>query len=439
MARFFQPKKKNQLNTKHQLFTIEKLDHHGAGIAYQSRKPVFIEGGLPGEQVLAQLTESKSKYARANLIKVQKASEQRVEPICQYYQECGGCNMQHLDVASQQVYKQQTLSQLMEKFAGQSIVPEAPLVGPDQGYRRRTRISIKFNKRTQQLEFGFRKKHSKEIVTIGDCPILDVELNQLISPLHQLLQSFAHQEQLGHVELVKGDNAKVMVLRHLKPLVERDKQALLNFAEQHHATLYLMPQAEQLERVAGEIPYYCDAGVTIPFEPNNFIQVNQSVNRDMVSQALAWLELKQQDRVLDLFCGLGNFSLPVAQKVSQVVGVEGVDAMVSKASENARVNQIDNARFYQANLEQEVSGLPWADEKFDKILLDPARAGASGVIEQISTLGASRVVYVSCNPATLARDSHSLLKQGYRLQKLGMLDMFPHTSHLESMALFVKD
>lgn len=439
MARFFQAKKKTQLNTKHQLFTIEKLDHHGAGIAYQNRKPVFIEGGLPGEQVLAQLTESKNKYARANLIKVQKASEQRVEPICAYYQECGGCNMQHLDIESQRTYKQQTLSQLMTKFAGQSVDPEAPVVGPQQGYRRRTRISIKPNKRTQQLEFGFRKKHSQEIVTVDACPILDPELSQLIAPLHKLLQSFSNQQRLGHVELVKGDNTKVIVLRHLKSLTESEQRLLQQFAEQHQATLYLMPQAEQLHRVVGESPYYQESGVTIPFEPNNFIQVNQSVNHGMVSQALAWLELKSQDRVLDLFCGLGNFSLPIAQNVSQVVGVEGVDEMVNKASDNARLNHVDNARFYQANLEQDVSGLPWTAEKFDKILLDPARAGASGIIEQIASLGASRVVYVSCNPATLARDSQSLLKQGFKLQKLGMLDMFPHTSHLESMALFVKD
>ncbi|MDC5704507.1 23S rRNA (uracil(1939)-C(5))-methyltransferase RlmD [Vibrio europaeus] len=439
MARFFQPKKKTQLNTKHQSLTIEKLDHHGAGMAYQNKKPIFIEGALPGEQVLAQLTESKSKFARAKLIKIQKASEQRIAPFCQHYAECGGCNMQHLSVEAQQEYKQQTLSQLMSKFAGQSVALSAPVVGDERGYRRRARVSIKLNKKTCQLEFGFRKKQSKDIVTVTHCPVLDTELDNLLAPLYDLLSGFSNQENIGHVELVKGDNTKVIVLRHLKALKESEQKLLEQFAAENQASLYLMPESDQLNRVVGESAHYLEAGVTIPFEPNNFIQVNQNVNQTMVEQALSWLELSEQDRVLDLFCGLGNFSLPMAKQVASVVGVEGVDVMVEKAANNAQVNGINNTAFYQANLEQDVSGQPWAAENFDKILLDPARAGASGIIEQISALGASRVVYVSCNPATLARDSQSLLNQGYKLQKLGMLDMFPHTSHLESMALFVKD
>ncbi|NOH23117.1 23S rRNA (uracil(1939)-C(5))-methyltransferase RlmD [Vibrio europaeus] len=439
MARFFQPKKKTQLNTKHQSLTVEKLDHHGAGMAYQNKKPIFIEGALPGEQVLAQLTESKSKFARAKLIKIQKASEQRIAPFCQHYAECGGCNMQHLSVEAQQEYKQQTLSQLMSKFAGQSVALSAPVVGDERGYRRRARVSIKLNKKTRQLEFGFRKKQSKDIVTVTHCPVLDTELDNLLAPLYGLLSGFSNQENIGHVELVKGDNTKVIVLRHLKALKESDQKLLEQFAAGNQASLYLMPESDQLNRVVGESAHYLETGVTIPFEPNNFIQVNQNVNQTMVEQALSWLELSEQDRVLDLFCGLGNFSLPMAKQVASVVGVEGVDDMVEKAANNAQVNGINNTAFYQANLEQDVSGQPWAAKNFDKILLDPARAGASGIIEQISALGASRVVYVSCNPATLARDSQSLLNQGYKLQKLGMLDMFPHTSHLESMALFVKD
>lgn len=439
MARFFQPKKKTQLNTKHQSLTVEKLDHHGAGMAYQNKKPIFIEGALPGEQVLAQLTESKSKFARAKLIKIQKASEQRIAPFCQHYAECGGCNMQHLSVEAQQEYKQQTLSQLMSKFAGQSVALSAPVVGDERGYRRRARVSIKLNKKTRQLEFGFRKKQSKDIVTVTHCPVLDIELDNLLAPLYELLSGFSNQENIGHVELVKGDNTKVIVLRHLKALKESEQKLLEQFAAENQASLYLMPESDQLNRVVGESAHYLEAGVTIPFEPNNFIQVNQNVNQAMVEQAMSWLELSEQDRVLDLFCGLGNFSLPMAKQVASVVGVEGVDVMVEKAANNAQVNGINNTAFYQANLEQDVSGQPWAAEKFDKILLDPARAGASGIVEQISVLGASRVVYVSCNPATLARDSQSLLNQGYKLQKLGMLDMFPHTSHLESMALFVKD
>tara|TARA_Y100001956_G_C4124720_1_gene189440 strand:+ start:173 stop:1492 length:1320 start_codon:yes stop_codon:yes gene_type:complete len=439
MARFFQPKKKTQFNTKHQSVLVEKLDHHGAGIAYQNKKPIFIEGALPGEQVLVQLTESKSKYARANLIKIQNKSAERIKPFCPHYQECGGCNMQHLDIEKQQQHKQQTLSQLMKKFSGQTASLDAPLVGESLGYRRRARVSLMLDKKLRQLQFGFRKKQSKDIVNVVDCPVLDSGLNELMPPLFELLKTFRHQEALGHLELVKGDNTRVIVLRHMKPLEEQDRAALETFANEHNVSLYLMPQSDVLERVIGEQAHYLEAGATIPFEPNNFIQVNQRVNQQMVVQALNWLDLNANDRVLDLFCGLGNFSLPMANQVRDVVGVEGVDAMVEKATSNAKLNQLDNARFFQANLEQDMSGQPWASEKFDKILLDPARAGASGIVDQLSGLGASRVVYVSCNPATLARDSQSLLNQGFQLKKLGMLDMFPHTSHLESMALFVKD
>lgn len=439
MARFFQPKKKTQLNTKHQSVQIEKLDHHGAGMAYQNKKPVFVEGALPGEQVLIQLTESKSKFSRAKLIKIQTASEQRVEPFCAHYAQCGGCNMQHLNVAQQREHKQQTLRQLVRKFAGHNADLDVPIIGADKGYRRRARISVMLDKKSRQLKFGFRKKQSKDIVDVTDCPVLDQSLNQLLPGLKKLLDGFANPESLGHVELVKGDNNRVIVLRHLKALAEKDQSALEAFATEHQACLYLMPESDRLERIVGEQAYYLEAGVTIPFEPNNFIQVNQQVNQSMVEQALDWLALDKQDRVLDLFCGLGNFSLPMAKRVKRVVGVEGVDAMVEKARTNAELNHLGNAHFFQANLEQEMSGQPWASEKFDKILLDPARAGASGIVEQLSELGATRVVYVSCNPATLARDSQSLLNQGFHLKKLGMLDMFPHTSHLESMALFVKD
>ncbi|GAA5647995.1 23S rRNA (uracil(1939)-C(5))-methyltransferase RlmD [Vibrio proteolyticus] len=439
MARFFQAKKNTQIDKKHQVVTIEKLDHHGAGIAYHQRKPIFIDGALPGEQVLMQLTESKSKFARGQLIKVLQPSDERVAAFCPHYQECGGCNMQHLTLDAQRAYKQQALNQLMNKFAGQSLTLEAPVTADDKGYRRRARISLRLDKGARQLQFGFRKKSSKQIVNVTGCPVLVPELNRLLPQLKSLLAGFEHPEALGHVELVKGDNHRVLALRHLQPLPTADQQALSDFARQHDLTLYLMPESDQLVRLSGEEAVYLEAGVTIPFTPNNFIQVNQQVNRQMVQQALNWLALEKDDRVLDLFCGLGNFSLPMAKLTGQVVGVEGVDEMVAKAKANATLNQLPNLSFYQANLEQDMSSQSWAGEKFDKVLLDPARAGAAGIVEQLSSLGAKRIVYVSCNPATLARDSHSLLAQGYKLKKLGMLDMFPHTSHLESMALFVKD
>ncbi len=438
MARIFQPKKKKQLNTRHQSVQIERLDHHGAGIAYLNKKPLFIEGALPGEEVVTQLVEEKSKFARGKLIRILQPSDERVEPFCPHYHECGGCDLQHLGYDQQLTHKQQTLRQLMRKFSGRDIELDAPVLGEPLGYRRRARVSLLVDKKTRQLHFGFRKKNSKQIAQVTDCPVLAPQLNVLLPDIYAELKKFKKPEQLGHVELVLGDNGPCITLRHMTKLNTVEIEALSALAKHHNATLYLMPETDQLDLMEGETPFYQEAGVTVPFTPNNFIQVNQLVNRKMVEQAIQWLDPQENDRVLDLFCGLGNFSLPLAKSVKQVVGVEGVAEMVEKATNNALLNQINNAQFYHANLEQDFAGQDWAAQRFDKVLLDPARAGASGIIDKVSALGAMRVVYVSCNPATLARDSQSLLEQGYQLTKLGMLDMFPHTSHLESMALFTK-
>ncbi|MCS0430965.1 23S rRNA (uracil(1939)-C(5))-methyltransferase RlmD [Vibrio diabolicus] len=438
MARIFQPKKKTQLNTRHQAVQVERLDHYGAGIAYLKKKPLFIDGALPGEEVVTQLVEEKSKFARGKLIKILKPSDTRVEPFCPHYHECGGCDLQHLDYDQQLTYKQQTLRQLMRKFSGNDIELDAPLLGDSLAYRRRARVSLFVDKKTRQLHFGFRKKQSKQIAQVTDCPVLAPELNVLLPEIYSALKAFKKPEQLGHVELVLGDNGPCITLRHLSALTASETQSLTELAKRRNASLYLMPATDQLNLVEGDMPFYQEVGVKIPFAPNNFIQVNQAVNQKMVKQAVEWLDPQKSDRVLDLFCGVGNFSLPIAKLAKHVVGVEGVAEMVEKATNNASLNQINNAQFYHANLEQGFEGQVWAAERFDKVLLDPARAGASGIIDQVSELGAQRVVYVSCNPATLARDSQSLMEQGYKLTKLGMLDMFPHTSHLESMALFEK-
>ncbi|MEH0371843.1 23S rRNA (uracil(1939)-C(5))-methyltransferase RlmD [Vibrio mimicus] len=438
MARFFQPKKQSTIDKKHQPASIERLDHQGSGLAFLQKKPLFVDGALPGEEVLIQLTESKSKYARGQLIKVLKPSTERVEPFCAHYAQCGGCDLQHLDRTGQINHKQQALSQLMVKFAGQSLALSAPVCSDDQGYRRRARLSLMWDKKTQQLQFGFRRKQSKAIVSVTHCPVLDPSLNALLPELNALLSQWSQPELLGHVELVKGDNTQVLVLRHLGVLAEQDQQSLSDFATQKGLTLYLTLEAGELQHVQGEAPYCEETGSRLSFLPNHFIQVNRAVNQQMVEQALNWLEVNKQDRVLDLFCGLGNFTLPLAKQAQEVVGVEGVEEMVQHATHNAKLNQINNVAFYQANLEQDMTNASWAQQKFAKVLLDPARAGAEGIVDQLAALGAERVVYVSCNPATLARDSQSLLSQGFRLEKLGMLDMFPHTSHLESMALFVK-
>lgn len=438
MVNFYQAKKNTTNNQKHQTVTIDKLDHQGAGIAYYNNKPMFVEGALPQEKVLVQPSEEKSKYSRAKIISIQQPSSHRIEPFCPHYQICGGCNMQHLDHDDQITHKTTSLHHLMAKFAQPNLVMAETIRSKSTGYRRRARISMLFDSKLQQLQFGFRQKASKQIANVTDCPVLEPVLNKLLPEIKSMLQAFDNPRALGHVEVVFDGQRKALLLRHTAALTEQEQQSLLAFAQPHEVTIYLLGNNGELDCLTGE-PLQCiETGNNIDFLPTDFIQVNQAVNQAMVAQAISWLAITKNDRILDLFCGLGNFSLALAQQAQSVVGVEGIQAMVDRARSNAQINQLDNLEFYQADLEQDFTQTSWAKKAFDKVLLDPARAGASGIIDKMSDLGAKTVVYVSCNPATLARDSHSLQKQGYQLKKLGMIDMFPHTSHLESMALFEK-
>jgi len=436
MARFFKPQKRKVTDTKHKEIVISRLDHLGAGIGHINRKPVFVDGLLPGEKALVQLTEDKKQYARAKVIKRLVDSQARIKPHCSIYDQCGGCNLQHLSHSGQVEAKQQALAELISKFAATDMDQAAPIVGNDKNYRRCSRFSIRPS--NGKLLFGFRKKQSKDIVDVEQCPVLAQSLNELLPPLRSLLTRLKGQKHLGHVELVEADNGRVVLIRHLQPFNDKDMTLLCQFADQYDVILYLAPTSDSIDRISGQAPYYELDDQKLYFSPKDFIQVNRDVNKQMVQQALEWLDVAPQDRVLDLFCGLGNFSLPLAKRAKVLVGVEGVDEMVHRATDNALINKQNNAVFYQANLDQDVTTLEWAQEHFNKILLDPARAGAAGVMQHVVNLNPERVVYVSCNPATLARDSQVLLKQGYQLERLGMLDMFPHTGHLESMALFTK-
>jgi len=266
--------------------------------------------------------------------------------------------------------------------------------------------------------------------------VLVPRLEALLIPLRQCLSDLQGARHLGHVELVQADNGPMIVLRHTAALVDADKQKLERFSHSEGLMLYLAPESEILERVSAEVPWYSSDGLRLTFSPRDFIQVNDGVNQKMVATALAWLDVQPYERVLDLFCGMGNFTLPLAKRGASVVGVEGVASLVAKAQENAQQNGLHNVTFFHENLEDDVTTQPWARQGFDKILLDPARAGAAGVMQYIVKLAAKKVVYVSCNPATLARDSEALLNAGYQIQRLAMLDMFPHTGHLESMVLF---
>jgi len=429
MAQFYSAKRRV---TTRQIITVEAtdLDPFGQGVARHNGKALFIAGLLPNERAEVTLTEDKSKYSRGQVERRLNDSPERVTPRCPHFGVCGGCQQQHASVALQQSSKSTALARLMKHDVNEIIS------GQPWGYRRRARLSLSYEPKTQKLAMGFRKAASNDIVEVKQCPVLVPHLEALLPHLRNCLSDLQGVRALGHVELVLADNGPLMVLRHTAPLSAQDREKLERFSHSHELTLFLAPQSEILERVSGDAPWYLSDGLRLTFSPRDFIQVNDGVNQQMVAKAIEWLDVQPDDRVLDLFCGMGNFTLPLAQRAASVVGVEGVNALVEKGQQNARHNTLENVTFFHENLEEDVTQQPWAKHGFDKILLDPARAGASGVMQHIIKLAPKRVVYVSCNPATLARDSEALLSAGYQIQRLAMLDMFPHTGHLESMVLF---
>lgn len=435
MAQFYSAKRRvttRQIMT----VTVNDLDGSGQGVSRLNGKALFINGALPGEQVEVEIVEDKRSWARAKTKRVLAASPERVKPQCPHYHQCGGCQQQHISSALQQRSKANALSHLLHQQTGQQLTVDSILAGESYGYRRRARLSLNYHQRSQKLQMGFRQAASSELVAISQCPILKPELNALIQPLHRALSSLQAVRRLGHVELVLADNGPLLVLRHLDALSAADRRKLEQFSHDQQVALFLAPDSETLEQVEGEKPFYRLDGLTLTFSPRDFIQINGELNQQMVEQAIAWLDLQPQDRVLDLFCGMGNFTIPLGKRVENVTGVEGVAALVRKGAYNATQNNLNNIAFFQHNLEEDVSGQPWAAEGFNKVLLDPARAGAAGVIPHIIKLAPQRVVYVSCNPTTLARDSQILLASGYQLERVTLLDMFPHTGHVESMVLF---
>ncbi|EGM71278.1 23S rRNA (uracil(1939)-C(5))-methyltransferase RlmD [Shewanella sp. HN-41] len=448
MAQFFKakPNSSKQLSAKLSL-TVNQLDHLGAGIAQHQGKVVFIPGALPNENVQVQLTEQKKNYARAKLVTIDTPSAERVVPACPHYHTCGGCDLQHMSLAGQREHKEAALLDIMAKFAGAAGGVLSPaLTGEGWHYRRRARLATLFDKNTKQLSLGFRAASSSNVVPISQCQVLAKPLSDLIVPFAKLLNQLSAKASLGHLELIEADNGHFAVLRITKALNDKDLAKLSAFAEQHQIHICLQDNEGQFHGV-GEalvLPSYSlldDQGLASPqavslrFTPGNFVQVNGQINKAMVEQALAWLAPQAGERILDLFCGMGNFSLPLAKMGSDVIGVEGVAEMVNQARDNALANGLDNLTFYHGDLSADLSLEPWMG-KIDKLLLDPARAGAFESLQWLKKMKPRKVVYVSCNPASLGRDSAVLLDRGYKLQQLGLIDMFPQTHHIEAMALF---
>lgn len=446
MVNFYSPPKAKRITEKLTV-TIDDLDAFGQGVAHHQGKTVFVKSALPGEKVDILLTESKKNYAKAKTTKYHNQSPERVNPVCHHYQVCGGCDMQHISSRLQHQAKANALINLLQKEGGLSpsdlsalqteIIADKPY-----GYRRRARLAINWVK--NGLMIGFRQSESSQIIDIQQCPILTHELESLLIPLQNCLRQLKNKKGLGHVELISVESGVIVLLRHVTPLNDEDKDRLTRFAEQNQVSFYL--QGEHCVALTDNNEHYYEIEqLQLTFSPLDFIQVNRNINQKMVAKALDWLALTPTDRVLDLFCGMGNFSLPIAVKSHFVIGIEGVDALVEKAKLNVIRNQgiLNNAKidFFVSNLDdnQPFEMLNQHDlVRVNKVLLDPARSGALNAIAKIVKIQPSHIVYISCNPATLARDSKQLIEAGYRIVQMAILDMFPQTKHVESMLLFMK-
>lgn len=426
---------------------IESLSHDGRGIGRIEGKTVFVDGVLPGEEVTFTYTDSKRQYDEGRAQEILKPAANRQQPVCEHALICGGCSLQHLDCAEQIAFKQDTL---LEQFAhfGNGVQPKEvvePLLGPTEGYRRKARLAVKHVPKKGGVLVGFREKRNSFITDIHSCAVLDPRVGEMIEPLKEMIGLLSVHARLPQIEVAMGDQEVALVFRHLDPVTEADQQILLDFCQSRELHCYLQPGGlDTVHRIwpdSGEDRLFYELsefGVKFAFHPTDFTQVNAAINEQMVSRAISWLDLQTEDQVLDLFCGLGNFTLPIATRVARVVGVEGSEALVQRGRENAQRNQLNNVEFFAADLTQDMSQAPWAEKGFNKILLDPARSGALEIIQMLPKFNAQTIVYVSCNPATLARDAGALCQLGYELECTGVMDMFPHTTHVESIAKFRK-
>lgn len=424
---------------------ITALTLEGKGVARVDGKTVFIDGALPEEKVAFRYTSYKANYDEGRVETVLTASPHRVEPQCQHFAICGGCSWQHISLEAQIRYKQQILLDNLQHIG--KVQPETvfePLTADGWAYRRKARLGARWVRKKQQALVGFREKTGGLIAEISRCEVLHPLVGERITALQQLVTSMEARETLPQIEVAIGDEeVAALVVRHMEPLSAGDTEKLLNFAREFRFELYLQPAGPQtVHKVygSGDLFYaHPSFDTRVQFAPLDFIQVNQALNRKMVIRALELLELKSTDTVLDLFCGLGNFTLPLARQAAQVIGVEGDAAMVERARAAAQANGIQNTDYYACNLmADDLSKEPWLKRSYDRILLDPPRAGAKELIPHLAKLKAERMVYVSCDPATLARDAGELVNQGYKLVGAGVMDMFPHTAHVESIAVFVR-
>jgi 23S rRNA (uracil1939-C5)-methyltransferase len=446
--------------------TIESMDLDAQGVAHRpDGKVVFVDGALPFEVVRANVHRKKDNWEKASLLEVLHESSQRVTPGCPHFGlhagSCGGCKMQHLDASAQIAVKQRALEDNLWHLG--KVKPETvlrPIQGPAWGYRYRARLSVRYVVKKGEVLVGFHERKSRYVADMRQCPILPPHVDAMLLPLRKLVGGMDARETLPQIELACGDDVTALVLRHMEPLSQSDMTALRAFAEKHHVQWWLQSKGPDtvclMEGALGEQLSYAlpEFGITMPFKPTDFTQVNPHINRVLVTRALRLLDVQPQERVIDWFCGLGNFTLPLATLAREVLGIEGSDALVARSGENYVLNQAGRdtplapTTFVARNLFEMTPELLRQDGSAEKWLVDPPREGAFSLVQVLAELHQQpelrqgwtppkRIVYVSCSPATLARDAGVLVNAaGYRISFAGAVNMFPHTAHVESMALF---
>ena len=429
---------------------IESLDQEGRGVAHVEGKTIFIDGALPLEKVTFQSHHTKSSYEIANTVEVLKQSNQRVTPKCSHFGNCGGCKLQHLDFAAQVAAKQRLLENDLwhiGKVKAENMLP--PLYGPIWGYRHKARLSVKYVAKKQRVLVGFIEKGTNFVADMNSCEVLVPEVSALIEPLQYLILQLSLKDKIPQIELAVGEPMGdqpviVLILRILDTLNPQDEVLLKAFSDQHAVQIWTQSKGPETIKPfyplgAPQLQYSLpEFGLTYPFKPNEFTQVNPQINQVMIRRAMQLLAAQAGEKIADFFCGIGNFTLPIARSGAQVLGLEGLANLVERANESAQLNGIGNVEFGVSDLfkmtPESLSGLG----HFDKWLIDPPRDGAHELVKSLTPANSpQRIVYVSCNPATLARDAGELVNEkGYQLKAAGVINMFPHTAHVESIALF---
>ena len=422
---------------------VESLSHDGRGVARVQGKVWFVEGALPGETVIVRPTKTRRSFSLGVADKITVQSKDRTQAPCQYFGTCGGCVLQHLEHSAQLILKGKTLLVALGKVGVSPVGITNPMAAMPWGYRRKARFGVRFVPKKGGILVGFRERNSKHVTPLAECLVIDPSVNSVLPRLPSLLQGMSAPDRFPQVEVAVGDNATALVFQHLEPLTAEDTNRLEQFGRENNLLVYSQSGGpDSIEAIFPRQPVLLNYtlpkfSIVVGFSPTDFIQVNRLVNQALVEMVIDWLDIGPTDSVLDLFCGLGNFSLPTARGAKRVLGVDESSSLISRARDNALHNQISNATFERRDLFSKDLG-EWDPGQFSKVIVDPPRSGAIEALNFVSKRVKPRfLAYVSCDPATLARDAACLTNAGaYRLVKLGLADMFPHTTHVESVALF---